>query len=107
MKDESGEIQKSFFTRMQKFAELLIFAVWILAIILLILNGSEFFRLSTEILSVSLVAVGIFNICMMVGFSAARRVQFQFGLFFFRIAYILLSAASLAISIFVAGIRIH
>jgi hypothetical protein len=44
---------------------------------------------------------------MMVGFSDAKRSHFQFGLFFIRIAYILLSAASLAISLFVAGIRIR
>jgi hypothetical protein len=107
MKGESGETEKSVFTKIQKFAEIIIFAVWILAIVLLILDGSEFFRLSMEILSIALLGVGLFNVCMMVGFSAAKRSHFQFGLFFIRIAYILLSAASLAISLFVAGIRIR
>ena len=61
MKGESGETEKSVFTKIQKFAEIIIFAVWILAIVLLILDGSEFFRLSMEILSIALLGVGLFN----------------------------------------------
>lgn len=107
MKDGSGKKENSLFAKIPKYLEIILFAGWLLATTLLIFNGAQLYRIASEVFSIALLSVSLFNIFIMIGFSATKRNHFEFGLFFIRIAYILLASASLAISFFVAGIRIR
>lgn len=111
MENESDSEKKSDFLRafklFQTISELVIAALWLVCAGFLFIAASPAWNTAFKVCSVALLGISLFNAIALVCFSVLRRTHFRIG-YFLALAFIILVAIlSIALNLFVKGIRIQ